>query len=326
MRAASIGLMAAVALALTGAATAAEPAGKKKESAMVSLVFLLKEPRTLDLDDVRKRFGAAIGQAFTEDPNSKNFLVHFEGPMHGMLVDGKRYGLIHVPKPYVSDPKASAKQATEVRLKAALREHKAWLAIDSFDDTSTEALKADAYRTIAKLMVTLAGDDVLAVFSPETDLLVWYDESVLAKLKGKNPLDALKWEDPVIDVPNDDPEMVAAVKKARETFPEFAKSFASPKAGQYFAVKGHFGPKGKGEYMRVKVAAINDGVVTGTLDNRPGRLPELKAGDRVEVKVTELNDWLIVEADKKTKTGGYTLDVVEKHMMKNSPKGKAGEK
>ena len=294
--------------------------GAPNDEKIVSIVFLLKEPRTLDAADLRNTAAKVYGKPFGARPTDPNGLAKVKDTTYALSVDGVRLGLINAPSPYVPDREAAAGKIPEARLKEAVRTHKAWMSLDAFDEVKG-ADRERVYRLIAKFMAALAADDVLAVYAPETGKMIWYDRHVVEKLQGEHPLEALNWDDPLIDVPADDPAMKVAVAKARETFPQFAKAFAQPKDGRHFAAKGYFGPKGKGEYMWVTVTAIDGDVIKGTLDNIPANLADLHVGDRVEIKVAELNDWLIVEKDKKSLTGGYTIEVVEKQ-MKDAPERK----
>jgi uncharacterized protein YegJ (DUF2314 family) len=319
-------VIAAVVVMLTGLldigrAAAADKTDAKQQGGtrLVSIVFLLKEGRTIDVNELRKQVAKTFGKPFGGLKSDANFVLKFREDMYPIRVDGVQLGLISVAQPYVADREAAAKTMPETRLRDAVRTHKAWMSIDAFGEVK-EADREATYRLIAKLMVALAGDDVLAVYAPETGRMVWYEPRVIEKLKGDHPLEAFKWEDPLIGVAPDDPDMKAAVQKARDTFPEFAKAFGQPKPGQHFAAKGYFGTQGRGEFMWVTVTAIKGDVIQGTLDNRPGNVKELSVGDPVEIKVPEVNDWLIIEADRKTRTGGYTIEVVAKRMNEASPK------
>jgi uncharacterized protein YegJ (DUF2314 family) len=297
------------------------PQAKEEEAPkLISIVFLLKEPRTLDEASLRKTAAKVYGKPFGAQPSDPNFLAKFKESMYGVRVDGVRLGIINVDRPYVDDREAVAKTIGEARLKQAMLTHKAWMSLDAFGDVK-EADRGKVYTLIAKFMVAMAGDDVLAIYLPENGKMVWNSPAVLKKLNGEHPLEAFDWDDPLVDVPADDPAMKAAVKKARETFPRFAKAFAAPKAGQHFAAKGYFGSKEAGEYMWITVTSIEGDVIHGTLDNVPARAKGLRIGDHVEIKTAELNDWLIAEADKKTWTGGYTIEVVAKQMKKPQKDG-----
>jgi uncharacterized protein YegJ (DUF2314 family) len=306
---------------VVGRIRAAEgPDGKKQGGEkIVSIVFLLKEPRQLDIADLRKQAAKVYGKPFGDRPNDGNVLIKLKEMLYGISVDGVNLGLINVSNPYVDDREAMAKTIPETRLKEAVRTHKAWISLDAVGEVK-EADREKIYRLIAKFMVSIAGDDVLAIYAPETGKMIWYEPRIIEKLKGDHPLDAFNWDDPLIGVPEGDPEMKAAVQKAHDTFPKFAQAFARPKPGQHFAAKGYFGAKGTGEYMWITVTSINGDVIVGTLDNLPGAVKDLHVGDRVEIKTAELNDWLIVEGDKKTLTGGYTIEVVSKRMKDPAPK------
>jgi uncharacterized protein YegJ (DUF2314 family) len=307
-----------VAVCASHAAADDRPAAQAPgEPKMISIVFLLKEPRKLDEASLRTTAAKAYGKPFGTQPSDPNFVAKFKEPMYGIRIDGVQLGLINVDRPYIDDREAAAKRIPEQRLKEAVLTHKAWLSIDGFGEIK-EADREQAYRLIGKFMAELAGDDVLALYLPESGKLVWNSPDVQKKLKGEHPLEAFDWDDPIIDVPDDDPAMKAAVAKARETFPQFATAFAKPKPGQHFSAKGHFGKPGDGEYMWITVTSIEKDVIRGKLDNMPARAKDLHVGDNVEIKVAELNDWLIAESDRKTLTGGYTIEVLRKTVKNRS--------
>jgi uncharacterized protein YegJ (DUF2314 family) len=298
-----------------GGGGGAEGRGKEDDGEkLISLVFLLKEPREVNVDDLCVRFSKALGKPFSADPEgSKFFVVPFKPPMHAIMVAGLRLGLIHSPDPYVPDRDAESEGVGEARLYEAIKNHKAWMAIDSFDDVADASERRVVYRIIGNLMASLGGKDVLAVYAPETGHMVWYDDRVLAELSGSDPLKALEWDDPIVDIPEDDPEMLAAIAEARRTFGKFAEAFAGRTDGQVFAVKGPFGPADEPEHMWMTVTAIGDGRVHGALDSRPGRVTDLYEGAPVQLDVGAVEDWAIA-AEGEMVDGGHTMDVMRRRM------------
>lgn len=280
-----------------------------KEKKLVSIVFLLKEPRKLDLAKVREAFSEATGRKIGNDADSGDYLVRFRPSMYRIGVDGRTFGLINAGKPYLDNQQAAAGKIQDLRARKVIAEHKAWLAIDALGDISDDAARKEAYRTIGKLIASLADEDCLGVFAPETKQLIWYSPAVIEKLKGENPLDALKWEDPpLIQVPGE--KLKEAVAQARREFADFKKAFEQRKPGEYFAVKALLGTEENGEYIWARVTSIESGVIRGKLDNRPATRKDLNVGDEVEFKLDDLNDWLIA-ADKKIIKGGFTIKVME---------------
>jgi uncharacterized protein YegJ (DUF2314 family) len=110
-------------------------------------------------------------------------------------------------------------------------------------------------------------------------------------------------------VPDDDPKLAAAAAEANRRFGEFLTAFQQRKPGDTFAVKVPFSDDYGREFMWVRVAAVDDSFIVGRLDNRPAYVQAVRAGQKVRVPRTGLNDWLIVRGGELL--GGFTLKVVQ---------------
>jgi uncharacterized protein YegJ (DUF2314 family) len=292
---------------------AAEPA---EEPRLVSLVFLLREPRKITEAEVRRRLERAFGVPFGDDPDGKHAVMpfppvpdaeHLSG--YAIVVDGRQLGLLVAGKPYVEDPAAESEKIDELRLRKAMREHKAWLSVDWFDDPG--AKPGEAYRLLGKALAEFAGGDCLALYAPGLDKLVWYDQSVVEELRSERPLSALEWDGGVIPVEGEDPRMKKAVDEARRRWPEFVKAFAAAGGkGRPFLAKARFEEGDEVEFMWVEVSAADENGFKGTLANEPVDLKQLKAGQAVAVDVAALNDWMYADA-KGALRGGFTIKVIE---------------
>ena len=121
--------------------------------------------------------------------------------------------------------------------------------------------------------------------------------------------------DDLFYVPNDDPQMAVAMRKARATLPEFlelARTAKPPKEG--FAVKVAI-PDGSGaEYFWIFPFEEKNGRVTGKINNTPRSTRKVKMGQTIEFKQSEIVDWLYFE-DGKMK-GNYTACALLKHEPK----------
>jgi uncharacterized protein YegJ (DUF2314 family) len=120
--------------------------------------------------------------------------------------------------------------------------------------------------------------------------------------------------DPIVEVANNDPEMIAAIEDARNTLYFFLENFQSPKPNQtYFSIKARF-PYGADshEHMWIDDLIFSGQEFSGILGNDPRYVLDLKYGDKVTVKVSDVTDWMIVENGKLI--GGYTLLVLRNRM------------
>ena len=88
-----------------------------------------------------------------------------------------------------------------------------------------------------------------------------------------------------------DPRLQSAEAEARGRFPEFVAAFHDG-AGSDFAVKAQLVANGGREHIWVKVKELRGNTIAGTLGNNPTNPGELKLGSRVEVDLTQVEDWI----------------------------------
>jgi uncharacterized protein YegJ (DUF2314 family) len=116
----------------------------------------------------------------------------------------------------------------------------------------------------------------------------------------------------------DDPEMNAAIAKARETLPQFWQSFEHPKPGESdYALKVKITDKNGTEHFWVIDLQRKDGKIFGTINNDPEMVKNVKMGDRIEIPEPDISDWLFIRNQKMA--GNYTLRVE----LKRAPKEEA---
>ncbi len=117
---------------------------------------------------------------------------------------------------------------------------------------------------------------------------------------------------------NTDPELAAAVMRAKRELPSFIRTLQKPAAGQSdFAVNGRFGtPKGF-EQIWVSVDRYDSGVFYGRLNADPIAIPGKRKGDPVQVPDASVSDWLYRDNGKLV--GGYTMEL----LLKRSRQGKS---
>ncbi|MCX5662827.1 MAG: DUF2314 domain-containing protein [Planctomycetota bacterium] len=98
--------------------------------------------------------------------------------------------------------------------------------------------------------------------------------------------------DATIEVDDDDPEMVAAVAKARRTLPEFWAIFAKPQRGETdFELKVKIADENGTEYFWVTQIERAGGKIFGVIDDEPDTVKCVKLGQRVEVREADIADW-----------------------------------
>jgi uncharacterized protein YegJ (DUF2314 family) len=119
--------------------------------------------------------------------------------------------------------------------------------------------------------------------------------------------------DKVINIEEDDPEMVAAIKTARETLPHFWQVYEKPTRGETnFALKVKITDKQGTEHFWATDIERRDGKVTGTINNDPNIVKSVKLGDRMEIPEADISDWLYMRDDKMI--GNQTVKPLFKQM------------
>ena len=124
--------------------------------------------------------------------------------------------------------------------------------------------------------------------------------------------------DPVINFTNGDADMNAAIAKAQETLPLFMEAFQSPTPTQAdFSIKVRFpyGGNGAAEHIWINDLTYNNDLFEGTIGNNPVYVKELKYGDHVTIKTSDITDWMIIDGGKLL--GGYTIHVIHNRMSES---------
>ncbi len=118
-----------------------------------------------------------------------------------------------------------------------------------------------------------------------------------------------------VAVPEDDPEIGAAIAEARRTLKEFSVALArSSSPTTHFSVKAAL-PTGKAaptlEHIWVDTVRYEGGAFHGTIANEPVHLGGKAIGDPIRVPSANVSDWMIVEGDDlATMKGGFTVKVL----------------
>ncbi|SRR5258708_2261523 len=120
-------------------------------------------------------------------------------------------------------------------------------------------------------------------------------------------------QDKVVSVAGDDPEMVAAIAKARETLPQFWQAFEKRERGESnFSLKVKITDKQGTEHFWLTEIERTDGKTLGTINNDPDIVANVKLGDRMAIPEADISDWLYMRDGKMV--GNYTLRVLFKQM------------
>jgi len=296
---------------------------RNSEEPLISLVYLLKEPRPITQDQIVTCASKAFNVTFDVDnEKATEFVIDFPTPPVNEAKYGKAASfmvkvqqgmfLVHsFPAPYVDNPRQFAKKIPDGRLQRVIENHKAWLSVDAFGDVGDADAKTKAYLGIGKMIAELAGPDCLAVYSPDLGRCNEYDARLLETLRSSEPLSLFKETTfvPVVNVDGEDPRMVEAVAEARRRWPEFVTAFENDAdKDKPFIVKAEFKDGDATEFMWMSVMRIDDKTITGILGNTPNRLTNVKEGQEVTVPLSALNDWLY--STGQDPVGGFTIKVI----------------
>ncbi len=301
---------------------------KRKEDAPLSIVLLLQQPKSLDVRVLAEVLSKETGRSVRpidvaaetkeeDDGRPVGDMVAGASPHFIAQVGGTAFAIHNISEPYVSDPVSASEALPELRLRKAVRDHKAWL---SMDIVHPQAATADAYRVIAKVLAHFIDSDCLALYyPPDGQFAPCIADQTIEKLKSDDPVKAVfreVTEVPVIPI-DDDPRLKAAEDEARRRFSEFASAF-DKKDGTGFAIKARITKGGNSEHIWVEVDRISDGKVEGRLGNDPVDLGDLKIGSRVEVQTGEVEDWVFLR--NQSPVGMFTVPVIQQIERERSGK------
>ena len=129
--------------------------------------------------------------------------------------------------------------------------------------------------------------------------------------KGPEPRIERKGEPDFIPIATDDPEIDAAMRKGRETLPEFVAALTErPFGSRDFAIKKGFPAKKREEFIWLTDVALEKGGFRAEVGNEPVWTEAVKLGDSLFVKKNEVVDWMYVRHGELV--GGYTVRVLFK--------------
>ena len=127
-------------------------------------------------------------------------------------------------------------------------------------------------------------------------------------------------EENVIHLPGDDPEMAAAIAKARASLPVFWASYEAPKPSEgehLLKVRFPYGTNNSEHIWMSEVKKLPDGRYSGRFANDPEHLSGRQFGDLVEFTEADISDWMFTRNDKIV--GGETI----RPLLKSMPKAEA---
>lgn len=281
---------------------------------LLSVVLLQKKLPTLSeksiVGSIEKAWKQKVSIGDDENKDATDFVVK-GGPGFIIQCQDTFCMMILTSKPYLEAD--ALKEVQELRTRKMLQEHKAWFSLDLVGDISEKpAAEQDAAMTrIIRLAAEMVDKNTVGVLLPSENIVLPISEEVITAMKETDALKALRKSSnaAVIGSSGDDPKMLAATAEARRTWPEFLQAFRNkPVNSESFSAKFPFDAPDQKEFMWVEVVSINGDTVVGRLGNDPVWVKDLKLGDEVKMKVSQLSDWMYLKDGEII--GGYTVKVL----------------
>ena len=124
--------------------------------------------------------------------------------------------------------------------------------------------------------------------------------------------------DEIVRIPNEDPDMAAAMSAARAGLPDFLALARAPRPDMSnFAVKVAVREGDAAEYFWITPFESKDGRFAGRINNTPRSVKTVKLGEPFTFAQGEIVDWMYLERGKMR--GNYTACAI----LKRSPPSEA---
>jgi len=290
---------------------------------MISFVLLQRNPKYIEDVTLTKMVESAWGGDYSssegvEEQTGDGFIVG-ESPLFVIQSKHGMYLVHNHAQAYWNDMESLLPEIHDLRLRKAVADHTAWLSVDLINPTDLETPDegepdpAKFYPRIARLIVDLADEDTLAIFRPDsTEINIWTEE-LAEKMLAPDAWETFSESTnvPVIEISDDDPDMIAAVQKAKDTWPEFVAAF-NEKADDCsnFGAKVKMTVDGETEFIWLEVIGLEPRYVHGKLANDPVALGDLQLGSQVEVPLEDVQDWCYLKNAEPV--GLYSLAAIQK--------------
>lgn len=100
------------------------------------------------------------------------------------------------------------------------------------------------------------------------------------------------------DVTVNDVTYLKAIEKAKENLPQFIDLLKSEEKNRYdFYIKAKFSESINTEHLWFVVDTLKGKRFSATLDNVPLNLKNIKLNDKVEIQISDIEDWIIYRGD-----------------------------
>lgn len=270
---------------------------RREAKEIVAIVFLLKFPRLLTAQSVEQSLRQA--DVFSDSEGVLVFREEQTSYLRG-TIDGFELTIQSLPQKYfgLSRPR----QGLEARLAEGMTSHQGYVSIDCWK--APEGIsRRNARPLMAKIAAALTDESTLLYYDWTTRRMCLNDPEILELLAAGNLDEAIQdIGDVVVNVDYNSGKTVQAVEEARRRWPEFVVAFQT-RGDEPFLAKVRFEHGENVEHMWVEVTACDEKSLTGTVANRPFKIPKPKEGDVITAPIEELSDWLMIRDDEPV--GGF---------------------
>lgn len=263
---------------------------RKEAKEIVAIVFLLETPRLLVSGMVEHLLRQA--GVLSEDSVGQPVLKEEKTSYFRCVIDGFELTIASSPQRYagLSRPRAGL----EARLSDGMTRHQGFVTIDCWKAPEGKS-RREARPLMAKIAAALTDDSTLLYYDWTTRRMCLNDPEILDLLTAGNLDEAVQSiGDIVVNVDYNSGKTVQAVEEARRRWPEFVSAFATKGKDEPFIAKVRFEHGENVEHMWVEVTACDENSLTGTVANRPFRIPKPREGDVITASIEELSDWLMI--------------------------------
>lgn len=228
--------------------------------------------------------------------------------MHAFVREGRAYGVICVPRPYVNPEAHEEIRATltDAEVLTAMTTHGAWVSVDFMRG---ERDLGEINATICRVVAELIDDEAMLLYDVRHERVSKIDAKTKEILRGPAPMLIFGTDETTVSARAGDEALKVAEQEAQLRWPEFVSAWAQRTPDEKFAVKAAFHDGKRVEHMWVEMTEVGEMSVTGTIDNEPGYVRNLTCGQTVQLNVAQVEDWLIADPSGRIR-GGFSVNTL----------------
>lgn len=153
---------------------------KGQDQQLVSLILWLDAPRQLDRSTIARAAGEAVDQKIPEAQ------VMGKPPYHVVKAGSGKFVFHESDQPYLGDASAVVRVIDDLKLGAAVRGTKAWIAVNWVGGDAPIDLR-QVYQHLGKILAALADEHTLLVYDPALKKMRLFSAEVGRALTSDDP-------------------------------------------------------------------------------------------------------------------------------------------